>query len=42
MKNILSDLHDLGLKFLLQEHEETSDIEKEIKIIEMLRVKEVF
>lgn len=42
MKNILSDLHDLGLKFLLQEHEEITELDKEIKIVEMLRVKEVF
>src|SRR5690606_35881993 len=42
MKNILSDLNDLALKFLLTEHKSERPIGDEIKMLEQLREKEVF
>lgn len=42
MKNILSDLNDLALKFLLTEHKSERLLADEIKLLEQLREREVF
>lgn len=42
MKNILSDLNDLALKFLLTEHKSERLLADEIKMLEQLREREVF
>lgn len=42
IKNILSDLHALAIKFILVEYKEERSISKEIRILEMLRDKQAF
>ena len=42
MKNILSDLHDLGLKFLMAEYKGERALSKELRMLEMLREKQAF